>query len=223
MVDLTVILPVHNESAGIEKNLKTIIAVLKKLKISYEIICMENGSTDITLSVLKSLQKKIKELVVMQSQIGWGNAVRKGIQKAGGMYTCYMVSDGQIDPEYIEKLYEIRKHAALVKIWRTTRENGTRLLNSRIYNILARILFGIDTQDVNATPKLLETKLLKSIPLTANNIAVDLELLLALKKRGLTWYEIPAPSLIRDTGSSTTRLKTVWEMVRWMIVFRLHI
>jgi dolichol-phosphate mannosyltransferase len=222
MVELSVILPVHNEAGVITKTIKDIEKVLRLAKISHEFICVENGSTDDTLQIVKSLTRKYP-LKVITSELGWGNAVKAGISQATGKLTCYTVSDGQVEAKYIVGLYHNylnQKQFSLFKIWRTKRENQTRLINSRSFNLISHLVFGIDSRDINATPKLLDTKLLKSVPLTANNIAIDLELLLKLKKRGLTWQEIPAPSLKRDLGESTTKLKTVWEMIAWIIKFK---
>jgi glycosyltransferase involved in cell wall biosynthesis len=222
MTQLSLILPVHNEAGNIQKSLADIGLALKSLTLRYEVICVENGSTDDSYDVLGKLAKKHRELHVIRSEIGWGNAVRAGIAHARGKYTCYMVSDGQIDPKVITQLYRRRNEQALVKIWRTSRENPARLTNSRLYNVLARLLFGIDSKDINATPKLADTALLRTIPLRSDNIALDLELMLGIKKRGLGWLEIPAPSKKREAGTSTTKLKSVWEMLRWMVRFRLE-
>jgi glycosyltransferase involved in cell wall biosynthesis len=226
MMELSVILPVHNEAGVIARTVDDIDRILTDVKISHEFICVENGSADDSFTVLQTLAEKYPVQVV-RSQTGWGNAVRTGISHARGKLTCYMVSDRQVEAKYIVELYKHYKNHMnsnnrykLFKIWRTSRENSTRLVNSRTYNLISRIMFGIDSQDINATPKLIETALLKSIPLESINIAIDLELLLKLKNNGLSWLEIPAPSGKRDGGKSTTNLKSVWEMVSCMLKFR---
>jgi len=223
MLDLSVILPVHNEEAGLEKNIHQITQVLKSIRVTYEIVCVENGSKDRSLEILQKLARPSQHIRVFKSAKGWGNAVRFGISKARGEASCFMVSDGQVEADCISKVYDLYKQnhdekTVLFKIWRTTRENPTRLANSRIYNIIAGLILGIDSRDINATPKLLNTKILKSIKLTSENVTLDPELLLALKKKGLKWIEIPAVSTRRESGNSTTNWKTVWEMIKWMIV-----
>jgi dolichol-phosphate mannosyltransferase len=228
MTELSIILPVHNEAGVIARTVGDIHRVLNDANISHEFICVENGSTDESPKILQTLSKKYP-LKMITSDIGWGNAVRAALRYAQGKVACYMVSDGQVEAKYIAELYKLYKldklsnqeRYSLFKVWRTNRENTTRLANSRIYNLISRIIFGIGSRDINATPKLMETKLLQSIPLTSENIAVDLELLLQLRKRGLKWLEIPAASMKRDGGKSTTNLKTVQEMIWCMIKFRL--
>ncbi len=222
MVELSVIYPVHNEEAIIEKLVVTTRKLLADAHIPYEIICVENGSTDMTLTKLQRLARKYKELVVVQSEKGWGNAVRRGIDTAKGAYICYMVSDFQVDPRHILDVYGKIKNGpfALVKVYRTTRENRTRKVNSRLYNTLASIVFGVGSYDINATPKIIKRSLIRQFPFESHNIAIDLELMLHLKERRLPWIEIPVFAGARKSGKSTTNWKSVREMLRYMMYFR---
>ena len=219
--ELSVILPVHNEEGEIERVIDDISRVLKKNKIKYEIICVENGSTDNSPKLLKNLSIQNPNLKILQSKKGWGNAIIRAIPKARGHYFCYMVSDGQVNPNIINIMFKaIKKNKlSLVKIRRVTRENMTRLINSRIYNFLTRLLFNLDTIDINGTPKLIETRLIREVNLKSENIAIDLELLLKLKSRNLKWMEFPVKLIKRESGISTTNLKAVWEMISYMRKF----
>jgi glycosyltransferase involved in cell wall biosynthesis len=221
MKNLSVVLPVHNEAEGIEDYIKKINHLLTNTSLTFELLAIENGSTDQSLAILKKLAKKINNLHVHQSEKGWGNAVQKGIELAAGKYVCYVVSDGQIDPKVITGLYDqIQKgDYDMAKISRINRENIKRLLNSRAYNLLARIVFGLSTRDVNGTPKILLSSVAKALKLESHNIAIDLELLIKLKVNGLRWLEVPVESYARETGSSSTNIKSVLEMLRYMKYF----
>lgn len=222
-IDLSVIFPVHNEAEGITALLGFVHSLLREAHISFEILCVENGSTDDSYNILKKIEKKLTEVHVHRSEKGWGNAVLKGIENVKGVYTCYMVSDWQVDPKYILPLYKKIKKGKydMVKIARKTRENTKRFLNSRVYNTFASLLFGINSFDINGTPKILKTDYLKKLRLSSENIALDLELLLHLKKEKKVWIEIPIFSKKRTSGASTTNIKSVLEMVYHMIRFRL--
>lgn len=220
-LELSLILPAHNEEEGIEKVLKLSLKILKKIKKPFEIIAVENGSSDNTFKVIKNFIKKHKEIKLIQSKKGWGNAVIRGISKAKGIYTCYMVSDFQVSPIHILKVYkEIKKtNYDLVKVKRMQRENIKRYINSLGFNLLCLFLFGFD-QDINATPKILKSVLLKEMKLKSENIALDLELLSKLKKRGLKWKSIPVRSEKRNWGESTTKVKSILEMLKAMYNFK---
>ena len=221
MLELSLILPVHNEGDSILDTIHEIDSQLKRNGIKYEIICVENGSTDDSYRCLIEAQQKISHLEVYQSEKGWGLAVRKGIRKARGIFTCYMVSDGQVHPKYItDLLTEIKNYPNdLVKIARYTRENRTRFFVSYIYNALIRFLLGLKVSDVNGTPKLIKSNLINKIVFHSPNIAFDLELLLNLKNQGIRWREFSVKSVQRRSGKSSTKIATALEMTSSIIRF----
>lgn len=221
MINLSIILPVNNEEKGIESVINRVIRVFENKNILYEIICVENGSIDNSFQKLKKISRKYKQLVVYQSKKGWGNAVLAGIKKARGEYCCYMVSDNQVDLRYALTVFEalIKNRYDMVKVERISRENPVRFLNSWFYNLICLIFFGIGN-DINATPKVLKTSLLKKMNLRSENIAIDLELMLKLKKRNLKWLNIPIDSKKRKWGSSTTNIRTVIEMLKYIMMFK---
>lgn len=222
MLDLSLILPVQNEAAGIEEFIETVCRAFEKKGFSYEIIGVENGSTDNSYQVLKNLKKKYRQLQLLQSEKGWGRAVCKGIQKANGKYLCYMVSDGQIDPWCVPILLtKIQEEKwTMVKIKRIKRENAARLLLSRILSLSAKSLLGINSADINGTPKLIKTELIKKLNLRSVNIALDMELLLKLKKHNFTWIELPVISKKRGYGQSTTNISAILETTLSILKFR---
>lgn len=171
------------------------------------------------------LQRSIPHLHVIESKKGWGNAVYAGIRQSAGVYVCYMVSDYQIDPIVIPKLYETAESASspiLVKVRRRSRENAMRKLNSHVYNAIAGALLGIRSGDINATPKMIRADVIKRYRFTSENIAFDLELLLYLKRDRIPWVEIPVHSRKRAGGVSKTTLRSAVEMIRHILMFRLR-
>lgn len=221
MLDLTLVLPVCNEEEIIGSVIEKIIKALKG-KISYEIIAVENGSTDLSFQILQDLKDKYSNLRVFQSKKGWGNAVKEGIKQARGEYLCYMVSDNQIDPKYIPEVYKIISlgDCDLVKVKRVKRESLFRTLNSKAYNFFALILFGINVSDINATPKIVRTTVIKKLNLQSENIAFDLELLYKLTRRKLKVKDVAVVSKKRDKGVSKTNLFSALEMLIEMFKLR---
>src|SRR5690348_12552669 len=97
MLDFSLALPVYNQADIIVPVVKDIEEQLKPLKISYELIVVENESPDNTLEVLRDLAKKDAHVRVVTTKKGYGSAVIAGINAAKGKYVGYMPSDGQID------------------------------------------------------------------------------------------------------------------------------
>ena len=156
MPKLSLILPVLDEENIIEKVVADIISILTKIPLDYEIILVENGSKDKTLEVIKKLEKKNRRIKVLITQKGYGSSVLKGLEAASGEYVSYMPSDGQIDNEILPVLYkEIQTGKYdLVKIKRSNRENLIRLIRSKVFNILARLIFPITVSDINGSPRI---------------------------------------------------------------------
>lgn len=221
-MELSVIFPVHNEAGTIEKTISRTVSVLHAAGITADIICVENGSTDTSAEVVRGLIKKYRIVRMITSEKGWGNAVKRGLAEAKGRYVCYMVSDYQVDPEHIVTVFrELKKNpGSLVKVTRLTRENTQRLINSRIYNVCAKILFGFSTIDINATPKVIDRNLIAGYTFVSHNIAFDLELLQKITHDGVRVIDIPVKSMRRAAGASTTNWKSVLEMIRYMFRFR---
>ncbi len=93
MVELSVIIPAFNEAHVIENNVRQVIAALDKLKITYEIICVNDGSTDTTLASLERLRDSRINLLSYPENQGKGYAVRFGMNKALGKYRLFMDAD----------------------------------------------------------------------------------------------------------------------------------
>ncbi len=220
--DLSVILPAYNEAGGIEQVVRDIDQLLESEHIAHEIICVENGSTDTTYAILQRLAGELPTFRLIQSEVGWGNAVKKGIEYARGAYICYLVSDGQVDSSTIITLYKKIKGSklAMIKGFRSNRESLLRQSISSLYNGLAYPLFGLQTRDINGTPKIFQGDIARSLVITAPNIALDLELLLQIHRQKLPWVEVPVEGRKRVWGKSSTSIKTAYELICALLYFR---
>lgn len=214
-IDLSLVLPIHNQAAIITPVVKEICNVLKKEKINSEIILVENGSKDNTLQILKKLSKKYTNATTIVAKKGYGSAVLEGLKVAKGKYVSYMPSDGQLDPNLVPLLYKIiiKENYDLVKIKRVTRESTIRYLRSKVFNLLTRLLFKITAEDINGSPRIFERKWLSVLDLQFKDSFIDAEM--AVKAYCLKWKikEISAKTLPRLGGKSTVNFKTVLEFL----------
>lgn len=222
MPRFSLILPVLNEEDIITPVVEDIIKVLQKLKIEFEIILVENESTDQTWQVINKLAQRDKRIRVTRTKQGYGSSVIAGIKVAQGEFVGYMPSDGQIDAKILITLWqEIQSGGCdVVKIIRKNRESAIRFLRSKIFNLLARIMYPIDVVDINGSPRIIETEKLKKLELTYQDSFIDTEF--AIKAHLLKWKfeEIPTKNLDRVGGKSTVRMQTVLEFLRNLWNFR---
>jgi len=106
MPDLSVILPFHNEAEGVREMLRRLGRVLNDVGLGYEIICIDDGSTDGTYATLahaRDLDRRLK-LVRMARNFGKEAALTCGLQLASGKAAITMDSDLQHPPEVIPEL-----------------------------------------------------------------------------------------------------------------------
>lgn len=199
--DLSIILPCHNEAAILEKNVKTIMDVLNRHRLNYEIIITEDGSTDDTENVGRTLAKKFRDVRFFHSdkRLGRGKAVAKGIKIASGAVTGFIDTDLQTPPEYIVKCYEeIKKGHDAVETIRYYREEGKFFLIRVIFSIMYRSffkkIFKMNLEDTLAGCKFFRRD--KILPVLSkvkdNHWFWDTEIMVLAHHEGLSISEIPS-------------------------------
>jgi glycosyltransferase involved in cell wall biosynthesis len=156
MLDLSVILPIFNE----EENLQPLIAELQAAlsSFSYEILAIDDGSTDKSLQVLKQLSTKAPQLRILsfRGNRGQSAAFDAGFRHAKGRVVVTMDSDGQNDPADIPKLYAmIEDGYDFVTGQRAQRKDGflLRKFPSKIANWFIRKVTGTKVKDLGCSLK----------------------------------------------------------------------
>jgi polyisoprenyl-phosphate glycosyltransferase len=211
MIDLSLILPVHNEADIIGVVLANILVQLKKSHISYECLLVENGSRDDSLSVIQNLAKQYKNIRVLTAPQGYGSAVIAGLSKAKGEYVCYMPSDGQIDLSVLPALWSKRKLYDLVKVKRITRESLLRMVVSKTFSVVMTVLFGLPLWDINGSPRLCARKNISALRLSSKDSFIDAQMAMHMKKIGWSVCEVPMKTLDRAGGESSRSWRTFAE------------
>lgn len=149
MDQLHVILPVYNEKDGIYTVLKAWKKELDRHSISYRILVCEDGSTDGTKEILKSVQNKFN-LIINQKRCrrSYGGAVIDGIKNSSSEFILCIDSDGQCDPKDFSKFWKRRRQADVIMGWRTKRNNPyQRRVYSFLFKIAFRLLFSTQLHD----------------------------------------------------------------------------
>lgn len=167
---ISVIIPVYNEQESISELFEKLTTVLKRLKYSYEILFVDDGSTDETLQLLKKLEEKYKEVKVysFRKNIGKSYALRVGFKHAQGEYIMTLDADLQDDPDNIQQL--LRKlhdnDADMVAGWRKNRKDHVlKRIPSQIFNSLIGNVFNLQLHDLNCGLKLYKNQVTKELNL----------------------------------------------------------
>ncbi len=199
-IDLSFVVPAYNEEDYIEGTLGTIDAVIMGKKLSYEIVVVNDGSADKTLSKAKTYAGKNGHVRVItyNRNAGKGYAVKTGFMKAAGTVVFFADSDMEIDLgkifDYIKALnygdivIASKKHSAS----RVTVPISRRIF-SECFNALVRLLTGVPLKDTQSGLKAMKKSAFKNIfpRLAVKRYAFDVELLAVANLYGLKVVEMP--------------------------------
>lgn len=201
---LSLVMPAYNESTRIERNVLLTAATLAEAGFDYEIIVVDDGSTDATYAqALKASHRHPERIRVLRYERnqGKGSALVYGTARAYGAYVAFLDADLDLHPSHISALFRalIETGSDIVigsKLHPQSRIQGyplVRRLYSRTYYAMTHMLFGLPVKDTQTGVKIFRAAALKTIfPLvTVRGFAFDLEVLALAHMLGFRIIEAP--------------------------------
>jgi len=171
-MDLSVVVPVFNEQENLKPLIDEIHAALDD-RLDFEIIYVNDGSTDETLGILNTLREQDERLRVLSHTVSCGQstAVRTGVKAARAPWIATLDGDGQNDPEDIMSLYALVQHEnrdpdlCMIAGWRKKRQDSRlKKFSSRLANgVRARVLKD-QTPDTGCGLKLFSREIFLELP-----------------------------------------------------------
>ncbi|HSE38830.1 MAG TPA: glycosyltransferase family 2 protein [Blastocatellia bacterium] len=157
-IEISVLLPVYNEQDNITRLSVSLTDALEKLSRSYEVIYVDDGSTDQSLAKLREVGARDRRVRIVSLRRNYGQtaAMSAGIDHARGQILIPMDADLQNDPADISRLLEkLDEGYDVVSGWRKDRKDRwlTRRLPSHLANRLAAKLSGVDLHDFGCSLK----------------------------------------------------------------------
>ncbi|MFQ6082108.1 MAG: glycosyltransferase family 2 protein [Candidatus Aminicenantia bacterium] len=202
--DVSVVVPFYNEQENIKELYKRLIQVLKKLNLKYELIFIDDGSTDNTYQILTEIFQKDKNvnLIKLRKNFGQTAALAAGFDFAQGEIIISMDGDLQHDPDDIPKLLDKMKEGYdIVSGWRKKRVDNLifRRFPSMMANRIMKFLSGVNIHDFGTTFKAYKREVIKGIHLYG-----ELHRFIpALASRtGVRVTEVPIKNIVRQKGKS---------------------
>lgn len=198
---LSIIIPFHNEEKNLPILQKELHHVLKKEKTDYELIFVNDGSTDQSPTFIQLLYDRTK-VVYFKKRMGKGKALAAGVKAAKGDVVICMDADLQDNPKDIPKfLAKLSEGYDFVNGWRRDRkDNIFKTLPSSIFNFfLLKILLRSDFHDINCGFKAMRREVLETIPLYGDNYRF---LPVLAKKSGFKTAEVVVDHRKRTHGVS---------------------
>ncbi|NTU47232.1 glycosyltransferase family 2 protein [Candidatus Roizmanbacteria bacterium] len=167
---ISVLIPFHNEKENLPVLIPLLIGVLKKLKQPFEVILIDDGSTDNSLSVIPKNDYLI--VVRHRRRRGKGKALTTGFKASQGDILLFMDADLQDDPADIPLFFSKMKEGYdLVNGWRKERKDSVgKTFPSKIFNFfLLRLLLRSPFHDINCGFKMMRREILQEVPLYGDN------------------------------------------------------
>ncbi len=216
--EFSLVLPFFNEEAGAAGTVSGLSAALRGAGFPYELVLVDNGSTDLTGGVLARCAEEDACCRVVRVPVneGYGWGILNGLSRARGRFVGYMAADGQIAPSDMLRVFgELRSGSCRVaKVERVRRHDGPcRKVVSAVYNSAFRLLFGTPARDVNGTPKMLLREDLETLGLASKDWFIDAELMLKASALGWKVAQVGVEFLPRRTGSSKVRMSAIFEFM----------
>lgn len=168
MVDISIVVPVYNEEESLPELSHWICKVMAENSFSYELIFVNDGSTDSSWEVIRNLSKTNGHVKAVGFTRNYGKsaALDMGFSKARGEVVITMDADLQDSPDEIPALYEMITQGDydVVSGWKKKRHDPiTKTIPSRFFNGFTRLISGIKLHDFNCGLKAYKRKVVKNI------------------------------------------------------------
>ena len=173
-MELSVVIALYNERESLKELVEGITTVVGKMGIEYEIIMVNDGSTDGSWALIKEMAQTDKHIrgISFRRNYGKSPALHCGFAATRGEVVITMDADLQDDPNEIPALYEMiaKEGYDLVSGWKKKRYDNrlSKNLPSKLYNATARKVTGIRLHDMNCGLKAYKSEVVKSIELYAD-------------------------------------------------------
>lgn len=218
---LSVLMPAYNEDRHIVENVRRVRDVIRHTG-EFEIIVVDDGSTDRTLQELEKARSIIPELklVSLGKNVGKGHALKMGFAAATGDYVFFLDSDLDLPPEQMEVLWAAMEEGESDVVIGSKRHPKSKVdypLQRRIYSMgyffLVKLMFGLPIRDTQTGLKLFKRKVLeKCFPkLLIKSFAFDLELLMLAHYYNFKITEAPVMVTFRYKMGGVG-MQTAWDI-----------
>lgn len=208
----SVVIPLFNEEESLKPLYMVLIDVMSKLKEKYEIIFVDDGSTDGSLPVLKKISEKDKAIRIFsfRKNQGKAEALNLGFQKTLGDIVVTLDADLEDSPLEIPRLInKVNDGYDLVTGWRKKRKHAAVLkISSRFFNFLSGRFWGLKLHDYNCGLKVYRSEVVKNLHIYGG---LHRFIPLLVYKQGFKICEMPVAHEKRKYGKSKYGFSKVWK------------
>jgi len=216
-MSLSIFIPVRNEEKTIKNTLNSIFLFLKKRKIEFEIIVVNDFSTDKTEEIVKKISQKNKKFIYIRNlEKGLGSAFQTALNCSSKKYFCIYMSDQSDSLKDLNKYYKIINKKNIDAVFGSRFIKGSKvtgypffkLLLNRVFNFIVKIIFLSNYNDFTNAFKIYNKKTLEKLrPIVSEDFNIFLELPLKIISRLYLYSVVPVSWNGRKKGKSKFMIK----------------
>ncbi len=227
MEGISLFLPAYNEQENVAFMVDGARRVLSDISgDSWEVLVVNDGSTDGTREEVLAMSRRDPRIRLLDhpGNLGFGSAVRTGIENSRYPWIFYTDCDGQFDLEELKTVWELRREADIVSGFRRRRRDpGMRLIYSLGWNTITLMLFMRGFKDVDASFKLYRRSIFERVKPRSTSGVVDFEILTLARGMGYRVLQVPVTHFPRRAGtvSFETSRRGFFAFVRFSAILEL--
>jgi len=205
-LSISVFFPCYNEQDNVVRIVEQALALLEKLNVDFEVIIVDDGSTDDTGRVADEIASRHSKVKVVHhlTNLGYGAALQSGFKAAAKELVFYTDGDGQFDINELPPLLPLMKEYDIVSCYRLNRqENFIRKINGWCWTKLVCWLFNMKVRDIDCAFKLYKREIFDNIKMSSTGALIDAEILAKAIHEGYRLTQIAVHHYPRIAGSQT--------------------
>lgn len=203
---ISVFFPCYNEQENVGPTVEKALAVLEKLNMDFEVIIVNDGSSDSTGQIADELAGRDGRIKVVHHHVnlGYGAALQSGFVAATKELVFYTDGDGQFDISEMPPLLPLTEQYDIVSCYRLKRRDPlVRKINGWCWTKLVCLLFGLKIRDIDCAFKLYKRKIFEDMMLSSRGALIDTEVLARASRKGCRITQRGVHHYPRTAGSQT--------------------
>ncbi|WP_417335292.1 glycosyltransferase family 2 protein [Halobacteriovorax marinus] len=223
MKSITIIIPAYNEEGNLYELVSGLYKVLDNLdQLEWNIIIVNDGSTDNTLDLAKSLALEFSNILVLNNEknLNLGLSYQRALQHVSSEFVSWIPADGEIPPSLFSELIPLSNSKSIVITYPTnsyTERPLNRYILSKVYRTIINLVFRLRVHYQNGV-SIIPTKTLKKKTLISEGFTINLEILLKAKEDKLNIIQVPFQLKKRVFGASNAiSLKKILRLLKTLL------